>query len=75
MKTVEYTVVLEPNQDEPGYTATVPALPGRISAGETVDDALENIRDAMDLWIKMARDKCEDVPQDFTVISKVSVGA
>ncbi len=74
MKTVEYTVVLEPNQDEPGYTATVPALPGCISAGETVDDALENIRDAMNLWIKMARDKGEDVPQDFTVISKVSVG-
>ena len=74
MKTVEYTVVLEPNQDEPGYTATVPALPGCISAGETVDDALENIRDAMDLWIKMARDKGEGVPQDFTVISKVSVG-
>jgi predicted RNase H-like HicB family nuclease len=75
MSQVEYTVILEPNQDEPGYTATVPALPGCISAGDTLEEALENARDAIELWIRMARNKGEPVPQDFTVVSKVTVGA
>jgi predicted RNase H-like HicB family nuclease len=75
MSQVEYTVILEPNQDEPGYTASVPALPGCISAGDTLEEALENARDAIELWIRMARNKGEPVPQDFTVVSKVTVGA
>ncbi len=75
MSQAEYTVILEPNQDEPGYTATVPALPGCISAGDTLEEALENARDAIELWISMARNKGEAVPQDFTVVSKVTVGA
>ena len=75
MSQVEYTVILEPNQDEPGYTATVPALPGCISVGDTLQEALENARDAIELWIRMARKKGEPVPQDFTVVSKVTIGA
>jgi len=75
MSQVEYTVILEPNQDESGYTASVPALPGCISAGDTLEEALENARDAIELWIRMARNKGEPVPQDFTVVSKVTVGA
>ena len=75
MSQVEYTVILEPNQDERGYTATVPALPGCISVGDTIEEALENARDAIELWIRMARNKGEPVPQDFTVVSKVTIGA
>lgn len=71
----EYTVVLEPNGDEPGYTATVPALPGCLSAGDSLDEALENVRDAIELWISMARKNGEAVPEDFTVVSKVKVAA
>ena len=74
MSQVEYTVVLEPNEDEPGYTATVPALPGCISSGENLDEALGNIKDAIQLWITMARKKDEPVPKDFTVVSKVTIG-
>ena len=36
-------VVLEPS-DEGGYTVYAPALPGCISEGDTIDEALENIR-------------------------------
>ena len=39
-------VILEPS-DEGGYTVFVPSLPGCISEGQTKDEALDNIRDAI----------------------------
>lgn len=44
-------VVLEP-QDEGGYTAYVPSLPGCISEGETKKEALDNIREAIELYLE-----------------------
>ena len=44
-------VVLEPS-DEGGYTVYVPALPGCISEGETERDAVENIREAISLYLE-----------------------
>lgn len=46
-----YTVVLEP-ANEGGYTVTVPALPGCISEGDTYEEALENIKDAIQLYLR-----------------------
>ena len=43
-------VVLEPS-DEGGYTVYVPALPGCISEGETRVEALDNIREAIELYL------------------------
>lgn len=40
-------------QDEDGfYIATVPALPGCVSDGETEDEARANIKEAMELWLE-----------------------
>ena len=39
-----YTVLLTPDRDEGGYTVTVPALPGAITEGDTLAEALENAR-------------------------------
>ncbi len=43
--------VIEPS-DEGGYTATVPALPGCISEGDTREEALANIREAIELYLE-----------------------
>jgi predicted RNase H-like HicB family nuclease len=43
--------MLEPS-DEGGYTAMVPSLPGCISEGNTRDEALANIREAIDLYLE-----------------------
>ena len=57
-----YDVVLEPS-DEGGYTVYVPALRGCVSEGETEQEALDNIKDAiatwLDTWEKMAAEKGE----------------
>jgi predicted RNase H-like HicB family nuclease len=44
-------VVLEPSE-EGGYTAHAPSLPGCISEGEDVQDALTNISEAIELYLE-----------------------
>jgi predicted RNase H-like HicB family nuclease len=44
-------VVLEPSE-KGGFTATVPSLPGCISEGKTLDDTLNNIREAVILYLE-----------------------
>ena len=44
-------VVLEPS-DEGGYTVYVPSLPGCISEGESVKEAMDNIREAIQLYLE-----------------------
>ena len=52
---MRFKVILEPS-DEGGYTAYVPSLPGCISEGETVEDALKNIREAIKLYLEPVDD-------------------
>ena len=58
-------VVLEPSE-EGGYTVYVPSLPGCISEGETKDEALDNIREAIELYL-------EPVEDDFVLEEKAEV--
>jgi predicted RNase H-like HicB family nuclease len=48
---MEITVVLEP-QKEGGYTVYVPSLPGCISECDTKDEALKNIKEAIELYLE-----------------------
>lgn len=54
-------IVLEPSE-EGGYTAIVPALPGCISEGETREEALRNIREAIDLYLEPVEDDGDFAP-------------
>lgn len=48
---MKITVVLE-QQEEGGYTVYVPSLPGCISQGETKEEALKNIKEAIELYLE-----------------------
>jgi predicted RNase H-like HicB family nuclease len=50
-KNMKLRVILEPS-DEGGYTVYVPSLPGCISEGENVDEALANIKEAIELYLE-----------------------
>jgi predicted RNase H-like HicB family nuclease len=54
-------VILEPS-DEGGYTVIVPALPGCISEGETKQEALANIQEAIELYLEPVEDDIEFSP-------------
>ena len=48
-------VILEPSY-EGGYTAHAPSLPGCISEGDNRDEALANIREAIELYLEPVKD-------------------
>ena len=52
---MKLTIVLEPSE-EGGYTVVVPSLPGCISEGETREEAIRNIREAIELYLEPTED-------------------
>lgn len=60
-------VLIHP-EAEGGYSVSVPALPGCHSQGETMAEAMVNIREAADLWLEVQTDRAAheakiDAPQ------------
>lgn len=58
----EYEVFLE-KAEEGGYVVTVPCLPGCVSEGETREEALENIKDAIRGYLEVLRMHGEPEPK------------
>jgi len=54
-RAMKFQVVLEPS-DEGGYTVYVPSLSGCISEGDTVEEALANIQEAVELYLEPVED-------------------
>lgn len=57
-------IVFELEPEEGGFTITVPSLPGCVSFGQTIDEALEEIKDAMAGWVEVAKEEGLDVPEE-----------
>ncbi len=63
-------VLIEPSEDG-GYTVTVPSLPGCISEGDTREDALANIREAIQLYLEPVED--ETVGRESAELVEIAV--
>ena len=65
MSRLEYPVVVEPlpADEGGGFVATVPDLPGCMSDGDTPEEALANVQDAIVTWIEAANDLGHVVPK------------
>jgi predicted RNase H-like HicB family nuclease len=59
---MRYKVVLEP-QEEGGYTVYVPSLPGCVSQGETIQEAMTNIKEAIELYLESFKERKLILPQ------------
>lgn len=69
MKRFRYTVIIE--KDEEGvFVASCPALPGCHTQGDTYEEALNNLKDAITVNIAARRDLGEPIPFE-TAIDKV----
>ena len=71
---MRFTVVLE--KDENGiYVVAVPALPGCISDGSTVEEAMANIKEAIQGFIEDMIAGGEAIPHDIDIIGSVELHA
>lgn len=62
-KKYKYTVIIEP-QEPTGYFVRVPALPGCLTEGKTVEEALDNAREAISLYLETLEDEKLDIPEE-----------
>ena len=71
----QFIVVLKPTSepDEVGYTVNVPSLPGCITEGDSVDEALANAREAIALYIESLEAAGEPVPEGDALVASVQV--
>jgi len=69
---MEYSVVVH-DAEEGGYWVEVPALPGCYSQGESVEEALENVREAIELYLEALREEGAQIPRDDEIVFKVAV--
>jgi predicted RNase H-like HicB family nuclease len=64
MASLEYPVIISPlsEEDGGGFLATVPDLPGCMSDCETPAEAIENVQDAIEEWLDLARKLEREIP-------------
>ncbi|MBM2811822.1 MAG: hicB [Chloroflexi bacterium] len=60
----QYTIFVEPNPGEALYTVSVPALPGCITQGSTLEQCIERAKEAIAAWIADADAEGEPVPEE-----------
>lgn len=69
---MRYTVLLDRDPEGAGYTVTVPSLPGCITEGATLDEALANAREAITCHVEGLLASADEVPREKpTLISLV----
>jgi len=61
-------------EPEGGYTVTVPSLPGCISYGRNFEEAIEMIKDAMQGYLKVAKEEGLLIPEEIVQQNKIATG-
>jgi len=62
-----YPIAIEPGDDAHAFGVVVPDLPGCFSAGDTLDEAMENAKEAVVLWVETAIDNDQTIPHPSNV--------
>lgn len=60
---MRFPIAIEPGNDTHAFGVVVPDLPGCFSAGDTLDEAITNAKEAMELWLENVIDDGEAVPR------------
>lgn len=72
MEKHHFTVILE-REEEGGYHAFCPALKGCHTQGDTLDEALANVREAIEAYLESLRAHGEPLPEEDILIKPVEV--
>lgn len=73
MKIQEYSVIVH-EAEEGGYWLEVPALEGCFTQGETMEELLDNAKEAIELYLEVLAETGAEIPRDETIlVQKVGV--
>jgi predicted RNase H-like HicB family nuclease len=67
MKVLSYRILLR-KEPEGGYTVIVPSLPGCVTYGETIEEAIEMAREAIELYLESLKEHGEDIPTEESTL-------
>ncbi len=67
---LRYTIILMP-EEEGGYSVEVPALPGCYTQGETREEAIAMVKEAIELYLESCKAHDEPIPEESGVESLV----
>lgn len=73
-KILKYTAIFEP-AEEGGYVVSVPAIPGCVTQGDTFEEAVEMIKDALGGCLAVLKEEGQEIPKETedVVVTKVSI--
>ena len=69
---MKLTVILE-ESDEGGYTVYAPSLPGCVSEGDTEEEAIQNIKEAIELYLESNDDDILSLQTEKPVVKEIVV--
>ena len=73
-KILKYTAIFEPAK-EGGYVVSVPSLPGCVTQGETFEEAVVMIKDAIQGFLSVSKAEKQKIPQNFFLSAKDKLSA
>jgi predicted RNase H-like HicB family nuclease len=68
----EFSIRLTP-ADDGRWTAAVPALPGCVTGGETKEQALERIKEAVELYLEVLAEEGRPIPEDRSDYARIEI--
>lgn len=72
---LEYSVIIQYDNDDKIYVASIPELQGCMAHGKTQKEALEEIEIVKEMWLETAKENGLDIPEPSFLNSSVNVGA
>ena len=73
-KTRIYALTVEPHEDEEGYLAYFPSLPGCQTWGATYEEAVKNAEEALEVYIETLAAHGDPIPEESGTDEPVSLG-
>ena len=67
MNTLNYKILLK-KEPEGGFTVFIPSLPGCITFGDTIDEAIEKAKEAIELYIESLKAHDEEIPTEENIL-------
>jgi predicted RNase H-like HicB family nuclease len=70
---LRYTLLLEHDPEEGVYSVSVPLLPGCLTYGDTVEEAMERAQEAIEGFLLVLQDQGEEIPEEDGSFQLVTV--